>query len=167
LSIPQEEITAVHSLVSPTPCFWPSAAQNASWRWLSHLKPNLHTLNGGEIGAHALAEMLKNYDFTCHSGHKDSCLEGLLHLTSKVVVDFAPAESGKRAPNELYRGLEVELKVDDTFVTGTGHLFLFGSILDHFLSLYCTRLNFIQLSIETQSGKRYTWQPRLGIKPQI
>jgi type VI secretion system protein ImpG len=49
-----------------------------------------------------------------------------------------------------------------------GDLFLFGSVLDHFLGLYASLNTFTQIVIkEALKGEVYQWPPRIGEHPLI
>ena len=62
------------------------------------------------------------------------------------------------------RGIEFRFEVDGIkFEYGEGDIYLFGTILNAFLSQYVTLNAFAILTImESGTNKEYTWKPSLG-----
>ena len=63
------------------------------------------------------------------------------------------------------RGTEVTLHFDEDRFTGSG-LFLFASVLERFLALYCTLNSFTKLiaTVKGREGELRRWPPRMGEK---
>jgi type VI secretion system protein ImpG len=63
------------------------------------------------------------------------------------------------------RGLEVTLEFNEERFTGSG-MFLFASVLERFLALYCSINSFTQMvaTVQGREGELRRWQPRVGEK---
>ena len=63
------------------------------------------------------------------------------------------------------RGVEITICFDEERFSGSG-LFLFASVLERFLALYCTINSFIRLvaTVQGRDGELRRWQPRVGEK---
>ena len=68
-------------------------------------------------------------------------------------------------PVAFCRGVEVTLQFDEERFTGSG-LFLFASVLERFLALYCTVNSFSKLiaTVKGREGELRRWPPRMGEK---
>ena len=65
-------------------------------------------------------------------------------------------------------GREIRLNLRQDNFAGVGDLFLFGSVLDHFLGLYASLNTYTQLTVkEALKGEVYQWPPRIGVHPLI
>jgi len=66
-------------------------------------------------------------------------------------------------PLTFCRGTEVTIQLDEERFTGSG-LFLFASVLEHFLGLYCTVNSFSKLiaTVKGREGVLRRWSPRMG-----
>lgn len=142
----------------PTQTLRPALKRGAVWRLISHLSLNHLSLADAEDGAHALREILKLYDFA-DSEETRSLIEGVLNVRTRRVVG--------RVPNDIRggfcRGIEVAIHLDESRFAGSG-VFLFASVLEHFLGLYCNINSFSQLIVTTnqREGNLRNWQPRAG-----
>jgi type VI secretion system protein ImpG len=64
------------------------------------------------------------------------------------------------------RGTRVELELDEDQFVGGG-IYLFASVIEHFLALYCSLNSFSQLVVKTKRRKGEVlraWPPRAGQK---
>jgi type VI secretion system protein ImpG len=142
----------------PTPTLRPAMKRGALWRLISHLSLNHLSLTGPEDGADALREILKLYDFN-DSAETRAMIDGILGVHSRRVVG--------RAPDDLRggfcRGIEVAVHFDEDRFSGSG-VFLFSSILERFLGLYCTINSFSKFVATTnrREGELRRWSPRAG-----
>ncbi|MFO0948999.1 MAG: type VI secretion system baseplate subunit TssF [Planctomycetota bacterium] len=152
-------ITQVLCHVHPTAVLRPALKRGAMWRLVSHLSLNHLSISDGEGGADALREILKLYDFA-NSPETRSMTEGIVGVRSRRVIG---ALSGTGA-GPICRGIEVTVQLDETRFAGSG-LFLFVSVLERFLGLYCTINSFTKLIATTkQNGELRRWPPRAGEK---
>jgi type VI secretion system protein ImpG len=148
-------VSAIRCLTPPTPTLRPALRQGALWRLISHLSLNhLSLVESG--GAEALREVLKLYDFT-DSDETRSMIAGVQRVVSRRVV--------RQVGGAVCRGVEVTVHFDDQRFAGSS-LFLFASVLERFLALYCSINSFTKLTatVERQKGELRRWPPRMGEK---
>jgi len=155
-------VTRLRCLTPPTPTFRPALRHGALWRLVSHLSLNHLSLEGGAEGADALREILKLYDFA-DSEETRALLAGVLRVDSRRAV----ARAGPAA-DAVCRGVEVTLQLDEARFGATGP-FLFASVLERFLALYCSINSFTQLvvTLAGRKGEMRRWPPRMGEKVLI
>jgi type VI secretion system protein ImpG len=149
-------VGSIRCLTAPTPPYRLADKKGAMWRLISHLSLNHLSLLEREDGASSLREILTLYDFT-DSEETRSMIGGVLHASSRRVVGRT---DGSEA---ICRGTEIAITLDETRFAGSG-LFLFASVLEHFLGLYCSMNSFTRLvaSIEGREGTLRRWPPRMG-----
>jgi type VI secretion system protein ImpG len=147
----------VTCLTAPTHTLRPALKQGALWRLISHLSLNHLSLVDGAEGADALREILKLYDFA-DSEETRSLIDGVLDVRSRRV-----ASRVGRGGEAVCRGVEVMVHLDEQRFTGSG-LYLFASVLERFLALYCTVNAFSNLvvTVEGRKGELRRWSPRMG-----
>jgi type VI secretion system protein ImpG len=148
-------VSRVLCLTPPTRTLRPALERGALWRLISHLSLNHLSLVNHDDQADALREILKLYDYA-DSAETRKMIGGVLSVTSQRVV-------GRVGPRgALCRGVEVTICFDEERFSGSG-LFLFASVLERFLALYCTLNSFTQLAATTKGGGELRrWQPRTG-----
>jgi type VI secretion system protein ImpG len=119
---------------------------------LNHL-----SLEGGTDGADALREILKLYDFT-DSEETRAMVAGILKVDSRRAVART-----ERSSEAVSRGIDVNVHFDEQRFAGSG-LFLFASVLERFLGLYCSINSFTRLTatVEGRRGELRRWPPRMG-----
>lgn len=152
-------ISRIRCLTPPTPTFRPGAGHGRLWRLISHL--SLNHLSIVEDGpADALREILRLYDVV-DSAETRGQIDGILGVKSRRVVAAMRSEG----PLTFCRGTEVTLHFDEERFTGSG-LFLFASVLERFLALYCTLNSFTKLiaTVKGREGELRRWPPRMGEK---
>ena len=154
-AVPVQAIVAVRK---PTPALRPPTGRSSLWRLISHL--SLNYLSLVSEGKEALQEILKLYDFT-NSSHTVKQIEGILQLKSSPHFARILSENGIT----FARGTRVEMELDEDNFVGGG-VYLFASVLEHFLGLYVTLNSFSQLSVSTRQRKEVLrqWPPRAGTK---
>ena len=105
-----------------------------------------------------MREILKLYDFV-DSAETQAQISGILGVKSRRVVGAVRSEG----PLTFCRGIEVTLQFDEDRYTGSS-LFLFASVLEHFLGLYCTLNSFTKLiaTVKGREGELRRWPPRMG-----
>ncbi len=142
----------------PTKTLRPALKRGAVWRSISHLSLNHLSLVDGEEGADALREILKLYDFA-DSAETRSMIDGILSVRSRRVVGRVPGD----VRGGFCRGVEVTVHLDEDRFAGSG-VFLFASVLEHFLGLYCNINSFSKLIVTTnrREGELRKWLPRAG-----
>lgn len=138
----------------PTPTLRPALRKGAVWKLISHLSLNHLSLSDTTEGADALREILKLYDFA-GSSETRAIVEAVLSVAGRRVTG--------RSGGGFCRGMEVTVHLDETRFAGSG-AYLFASVLERFLGLYCNINSFCQL-IATSNKREGTlgkWPPRAG-----
>jgi type VI secretion system protein ImpG len=150
-------ISQIRCLTAPTRTLRPDLGHGLLWRLISHLSLNhLSLVENGK--ADALREILRLYDLA-DSAETRGQIDGILGVSSRRIVGAIQSEG----PLAFCRGTEVTIQFDEERFTGSG-LFLFASVLEHFLALYCTVNSFSKL-IATVKGREEElrrWPPRMG-----
>jgi type VI secretion system protein ImpG len=153
-------VTAVRTLMPFTPTLRLPAGEGLLWRLMSHLLLNHLSLADAAGGADALREMLRLYDYR-DAPETRALINGI--GTVKHRRSTARVRSGG-----LACGLDVELEIDPR-QTDTGTAYLFGTILDRFLSLYANLNSFTRLTVRPTgaSDPLGTWPARTGDRPLL
>ena len=151
-------VQSIVALRKPTLSLRPPTSRSALWRLISHLSLNYLSLVSD--GKEAFQEILKLYDFT-DSSHSMKQIEGILSLESGPGFARIVSENGIT----FARGTKVSLHLDEESFVGGG-VYLFASVLEHFLGLYVTLNSFSQFSVWTKQRKEALrqWPPRAGTK---
>lgn len=151
-------LARVECLTPPTPTHRPQSRRRTMWQLISHLSLNHMSLFDTQKGAEPLREILKLYDPT-GSVEAAAVIEGLQSVDSRRVVARV---SGPHAAG-FCRGLEVTLHFDEDRFAGSG-MYLFGSVLERFLALYCSLNSFTKTRLTTtkRNGVVSQWPPRAG-----
>jgi type VI secretion system protein ImpG len=150
-------VTRVVCLTPPTRALRPNLREGLLWKLISHLSLNHISLVANSDGE-ALREILKLYDFT-DSDETRNQIDGIVGVSSQRVVGSIRTSG----PLTFCRGAEVSIQFDEDRYTGSG-LFLFASVLERFLALYCTVNSFTKLiaTIKGRDGVLRRWPPRMG-----
>ncbi|MBI4586182.1 MAG: type VI secretion system baseplate subunit TssF [Planctomycetes bacterium] len=150
----------IQCLTPPTPTLRPPLGNGALWRLISHLSLNHLSIADPEDKPDALREILKLYDFR-DSPETRSKIDGVL----KVATRRAIARVSGGGLNGFCRGIEVSIEFDEERFSDHG-LFLFASVLERFLGLYCSINSFTQLSVKTKQRREVLrqWLPRASEK---
>ncbi|MDQ2695775.1 MAG: type VI secretion system baseplate subunit TssF [Pseudomonadota bacterium] len=161
-------LSGIDCLVAPTPTRPPPAG--GWWRLLSHLSLNHLSLTGGEAGTQALREILRLYD-PLDSGETRALIEAIGAVQAKPVTGRAPPGGGRGGgygPDSLCRGTQVTLWLDEARCAARGW-FLFASVLERFLALYCSINSFVRLEARSHGDDRLLrqWPPRAGDQPLL
>jgi type VI secretion system protein ImpG len=145
-------VASINCLIKPTPSRRPSLGGALHWRLISHLSLNyLSLVDGGET---ALREILKLYDFDNSAATRQQ-INGIVSLQSEFIT--------KRIGRSFCRGVQATITFDEEKFVGTG-LFLFATVLEHFLGQYVSVNSFSQLVAQTIQRKERLkkWPPRNG-----
>ena len=150
-------ISQIACLTAPTNTLRPTLRHGLLWRLISHLALN-HLSLVGDGKAEALREILKLYDFA-DSAETRHQIDGILRVGSRKVVGRVQTSG----PVAFCRGIEVTIQLDEERFSGSG-LFLFASVLERFLALYCTVNSFSKLiaTVKGREGELRRWPPRIG-----
>jgi type VI secretion system protein ImpG len=150
-------VSRILCLTPPTQTHRADLGRGQLWRLISHLSLNhLSLVDDGD--AEALREILKLYDLA-DSAETRGQIDGILAVKSRRVVSTVRSDG----PLTFCKGAEVSIHFDEQRFTGSG-LFLFASVLEHFLGLYCTVNSFSKLvaTVKGREGVLRRWAPRMG-----
>jgi len=163
------EVQRIRCLRKPQAPLRAPAGVETRWRLVSHLALNYlsiaegaHERNGGGADTTpalaALREILRLYDFV-DSAVTRQRIEGLVGLRSRRVL----RRVGRGSEAGFAKGIEVELEFDEQKYTGSG-VFLFASVLEHFLGLYTSLNSFSQTVARLRQRDEVLerWPPRAG-----
>lgn len=149
------------NLRRPTRSYRPVLDGGLHWTLISNLSLNYLSL----LSAEPLKAVLRAYDFAALHDIQQA------RTHSKRLNGIAEART---APLDWMlkglpiRGLGTTLKLDQSAFLCEGDLYLFGSVLAQFFSLYASINSFHQLDvINTTNNEHYTWPPLTGRQPAI
>jgi len=150
-------VSRIRCLTAPTKTLRPAMKRGTYWRLLSHLSLNHLSIVEEGTQAEGLREILKLYDFI-DSDETRKIINGIVKVQSRRVT----SRIGRGAA-AFCRGLEVTIDLDPTNFSGSG-LYLFASVLERFLGLYCTINSFTQLVAREKGNEEelHRWPPRAG-----
>jgi type VI secretion system protein ImpG len=154
-----EGIGAVKRIVAlrkPTATVRPPTGKGVLWRLISHL--SLNYLSLVDEGKDAFTELLRLYNFSDSAFHEKQ-IAGILTLKSQRHFARVISENGIG----FVRGRQVEIEFDEEQYVGGG-VYLFASVIEHFLGLYASINSFSQLTAKTSQRKELLrqWPPRAG-----
>jgi type VI secretion system protein ImpG len=159
----QGAVGAVNCLTPPTKTLRPTGRSSAMWRLISHLTLNHLSIVDGEDGANALREILYLYNFKDDLESR-SIIDGIVKISSRRV--------SRRIPDDKHgafcRGTEITIEFEPERYS-QNNVYLFASVLERFLGLYCSINSFTRL-IATVRGKELPlakWEARAGNKVLI
>jgi type VI secretion system protein ImpG len=154
-----KRIIALHK---PTAPIRPPMGKSVMWRLISQLSLNYLSLveSDAESGRRALQNILQLYNFT-DSPVGRKIIAGLVEVESER--HFARVVSNTEI--SFARGTRVKMLLDEEQFVGNG-VYLFASVMEYFLGLYCTLNSFSQLVVSTKQRKEILreWLPRAGRK---
>lgn len=153
-------IDQIVCMTKPTAPLRPPLGQSLRWRAVSHLSLNHLSIVDGDQGAIAMRELLKLYDFRGDEITANS-VAGLLNISTQPTVGRIPGDRS----GAMCRGIQATLEFDEGKYTA-GNLFLFASVLDRFLSLYCNLNSFTQtIAVSNRrQGVVHRWPARAGLQ---
>jgi type VI secretion system protein ImpG len=152
-----KRIVALHK---PTAPIRPPMGKAVMWRLISQLSLNYLSLVESGEGRHALQHILQLYNFT-DSPVGRKIIEGVVDVQSER--HFARVVSDTEI--SFARGTRVKMLLDEELFVGNG-VYLFASVMEYFLGLYCSLNSFSQLVVSTKQRKEILreWPPRAGRK---
>ncbi|MGL4204802.1 MAG: type VI secretion system baseplate subunit TssF, partial [Aeromonadaceae bacterium] len=139
------------NLTRPTRSLRPVLDGRLHWTLLSHMSLNYHSL----LQRDALLQVLRTYDFPAlHDKQAEQAsrkrLAGIEEITTR------PMERLVRGMP--VRGLLSRLSLRHSAFGGEGELYLFGSVMAHFFSLYASVNAFHQLEVvNLDNQEHYLW----------
>ncbi|TVQ55905.1 MAG: type VI secretion system baseplate subunit TssF [Phycisphaerales bacterium] len=158
LQMPDGGPLHISCLTAPTKTHRPPLRQGTMWRLISHLTLNHLSITGGENGAEAVREILALYDMvdTPETRKKRSSV-------TRIATRGSVFRAGAQFGGAVIRGLEVSVELDERAFSDHG-LFLFASVLESFLGLYCSINSAVQCVVKTRQREEVLkrWPPRAG-----
>lgn len=149
------------NVTRPTPVVYPPLDGSLNWAMISNLSLNYMSL----LDRKALAAILAVYD---HRALNDRQAEraGQQRLEGIVGLDTRPYDRlFKGLP---IRGLRSRMVLREASFQTEGEMYLFGSVLSEFFSLYSTVNSFHVLEVRgEQRGEVYRWPIKIGRQPLI
>ena len=149
-------IRKIVALRKPSSTLRPPTGKRALWNLVSHL--SLNYLSLVEDGKEGLQQILHLYNFS-DSVHLKSQIAGINALSSSRHFARVVSEAGMTSA----RGTQVRIELDEEQFVGGG-VYLFASVLEHFMGLYVSMNSFTQLIASTIQRKDVLkeWPPRAG-----
>ena len=123
-------------------------------------------MNLSEIAdADNFRSLLSLYAFT-ESREREKVTINIKRIEGISEISMVPVD--RLFKGTMIRGQKVILTVNLDQYSGWGDLYLFGSVIDLFLSSISSMNTFIELEIhEKLSGEILKWSPRIGNRPLI
>ena len=149
------------NITEPTQALRPVLDGSLLWTLISNLSLNYLSL----LSKDALSAVLRAYDFRALVDRQAEIvaqqrLQGISKITSK------PIEKIMRGLP--VRGLQSEITLDQSAFGSEGDLYLFGTVLSRFFTLYASINSFHELVvINSVNNERYTWGAKIGVQPLI
>jgi type VI secretion system protein ImpG len=145
----------------PTPSIVPDLGDNLLWKLVSHLNLNYQSLTR----AGNLKTLLDLYNFE-ENRDRPAFLANQKRIAG--IDSVAPQPADRLVDGVIMRGREIQINMRQDHFAGEGDLFLFGTVLDHFLGSYASMNTFTQLVFkEILKGEEYRWPARVGDHPLI
>lgn len=134
----------------------PNIDQSQHWTTISTLSLNYLSL----LNKNALAQILRNYNFSArYSKQAESSLLKMING-----IERFETEPAQQLYENLYiKGLQSTLHIDQSAFNSEGDLYLFGTVLAHFYSLFATVNSFHNLVIiNSTNQEKYVWPAQIS-----
>ncbi|MHA6198504.1 type VI secretion system baseplate subunit TssF [Pseudomonas wadenswilerensis] len=152
---------ACRNLTRPTPSYRPVLEGDLLWTLISNLSPTYLSL----LSAEPLKAVIRAYDFVAHHDIQRKRATQM-RLGALLEVQTSPVDRMFKALP--IRGLRTLMTLDQDGFSGEGDLYLFGTVLSHFLSVYASVSSFHALeAINVKNQEHYAWPMRSGTQPLI
>jgi type VI secretion system protein ImpG len=128
---------------------------NTLWRQFSHFNVNVALLDIRSLRA-MLEQISQSYS-------RDYLSAKLLENRIKGITDFQIKPTDRLMGRSILRGWEIRIALDSDFYDSPGDLYLFGTLLDHFLRGFASESCFTRTIVEhVQGGSTYEWPAKMG-----
>jgi type VI secretion protein, VC_A0110 family len=149
------------NITIPTQALRPVLDGSLLWMLISNLSLNYLSL----LSKDALSCVLTAYDFRALV---DRQAERVGKQRLNAIEDIQSKPMDKLLRGMPVRGLQSTIYLNQDGFGSEGDLYLFGTVLSHFFSLYASINSFHELTIiNTTNNETYTWQTRVGKQPLI
>ena len=144
------------SIGKPSAPIEPPLGDEVHWRLLSHLTLNLRRLANRE----SLCTALSLYDFRARS---DRQAKRRLDNLMMAIGETSSTRRTELLDGVPINGSEMSVTIDEEKAGGEGETFLFGTIVNEFLSQYTSLNSFSQLRMHCSiNNEIFTWPTRVG-----
>lgn len=155
------ELVDVVNIMSPTASLDPPIGKDTLWKFLSHLSLNFSQI----VDIDNFKTLLRLYVFP-ESREREKVTINLKRIEGLSDISMEPVD--RLFGGTVLRGQKVVLRANLDHFSGWGDLYLFGSVIDRFLSTISSMNTFIELELhEELSGETIKWPPRSGNRPLI
>lgn len=155
-------ISGISILGGLTPPVAAIAERDTTWKLLTHLHLNYHTMTdlNAEEGAKVMRDLLGLYSpLGGHTVHSQA--EAIQSLGSKPMVFRMPVAG----PIVFGRGVQFNVNVDESAFAGSSP-WLFGAVLEQFFTRHVSINSAVQVYMSTlQRGPFASWPVRSGARP--
>lgn len=143
------------TLLPVTPMLTPPKRDQLTWQLLAHVSFNYRIFD--DIAY--LKQLLTCYNWS----QRPTVQQHILALQSIATSSHDHIQQGM-----LVRILKIQLCIQENSFCNHAEIYLFGSILQHFFSLYCQLNHAVQLHLLCLPSQRlYTWQTQPGQNPPL
>ncbi len=140
----------------PTASILPPLGGNMLWKLISNLCLNYQSLSKPDN----LRALLGLYNFE-ENRDRSAYLANQKRIAG--IQDIHTQATNRLVDRVIMRGRDIRIDANQDHFAGEGDLYLFGSILDHFLGSYASMNTFIRLIVkEVLKGEVYQWPARIG-----
>ena len=149
------------NITIPSQSLRPMLDGSLLWMLISNLSLNYLSL----LSKDALSSVLRAYDF---KALVDRQAERVARLRLEGIKKIESQPIDKILRGLPVRGLQSTIHIDQNCFGSEGELYLFGTVLSHFFSLYASINSFHELIvINTSNQEKYTWGTQTGMQPLI
>jgi len=153
------EFVEFRNIRPPTSSILPSLGQNLLWQFVSHLNLNYLSLTRAEN----LKAVLDLYNFE-ENRDRPAFLGNQKRIAG--IENVQSRSSDRLVDGVIMRGRQIQVDARQDHFAGEGDLYLFGTVLDHFMGSYASMNTFTQLIVkEVLKGEVYQWAARIGDHP--
>lgn len=131
------------------------------WDVISHTTLNMLSL----ARVDNLAAMLHLYNETCT---QDPALRSANTRQIDGITDMAVTRESRLVRGTMMQGQHIVLTCDEKNWASPGVMYLWGAVLDRFLSCYAGVNSYTRFELrDKNSGTQFTWPIRMGMKPLL
>lgn len=139
-----------------TPSVPPPLEGKLLWRLISHLSINYLSL----MNVETLRGILSLYNFQALVD-RQVARANELRLNGIKSVSAHPEDILRHGA--IFRGVAVSMKMQEDAFASEGEMYLFASVVNHFLNLYAAMNSYTRMTVHgVQQGGVYEWPPMLG-----
>lgn len=154
-------VASLRNVTHPTQPLPPVENGKLHWALISSVSLNYFSL----LDKNALVQVLRTYD-RHGAGSPQKARLSQLKLDAIQRLETHPADS--LFNGVPVRGLTSTLWIDPRPFTCAGEVYLLGSVLSHFFSLYASVNSFHELTVvNTENQETWEWQEKMGQHPLI